>query len=176
MHITYILVLYNFDFDIFFPSIIVFFLLKYIWKRGLWPPIRGTPMNIQSGAYDFRNLHKITNKMVYDLFGHDLNPRYLLTAPDYTHSSALSSKHSCIYSCIYSCTPSSTHSCTQILRGPRTPSRSCTALPARECAWGCKVTYITERNKSLLCITYCFILLSIINILNSLIWIISMNI
>ena len=40
-------------------------------------------MDIQSEAYDFRNLHKITNKMVYNLFGKNLIPRYMLTAPDY---------------------------------------------------------------------------------------------
>ena len=37
----------------------------------------------QSEAYDFRNLYKITNKMVYNLFGNNLIPRYMLTAPDY---------------------------------------------------------------------------------------------
>ena len=40
-------------------------------------------MDIQSEAYDFRNLHKITNKMVYNLFGNNLLPRFMLTAPDY---------------------------------------------------------------------------------------------
>ena len=43
-------------------------------------------MNIKSGAYVFRNLHKITNQMEHNLFGHNLIPRYMLTAPDYTRS------------------------------------------------------------------------------------------
>ena len=41
VHILYFLVFYNFDFDIFFPSIIVFFLSKYIWKRGVLTPKKG---------------------------------------------------------------------------------------------------------------------------------------
>ena len=43
-------------------------------------------MDIQTEAYDFRNLYKITNKMVYYLFGHSLIPRYMRTDPDYTRS------------------------------------------------------------------------------------------
>ena len=42
VHILYFLEFYNFDFDIFFPSII-FFLLKYIWKRGALNPNKGGP-------------------------------------------------------------------------------------------------------------------------------------
>ena len=40
-------------------------------------------MEPQSEPYDFRNLHNITNKMIYNLFGLNLIPGYILTAPDY---------------------------------------------------------------------------------------------
>ena len=80
---TYCLVFYKFDSDIFFPSIIFFFFQNISEKWGFDPQKGGAPMDIQSEAYDFRNLYKITNKMVYNLFGNNLIPRYMLTAPDY---------------------------------------------------------------------------------------------
>ena len=43
VHITYFLVLYNSDFDIFFSKYHSFFLFKYIWKRGALTPNKGDP-------------------------------------------------------------------------------------------------------------------------------------
>ena len=68
---------YNFDFDIFFPSIIFFSFKIYLKKGGFDPQKGGAPMDIQSEAYDFRNLYRITNKMVYNLFGNNLIPRFM---------------------------------------------------------------------------------------------------
>ena len=48
--------------------------------------LKHSPMGPQSEAYHFWNLHKITNKMVYNLFGHKFLHNFFFSAPDYISS------------------------------------------------------------------------------------------